>query len=59
MISIAIEKYNELRLLFRISFAILKNIDMFAGGLIRVEKVKPDPLNLLVKTDVGSNKWKE
>ncbi|EFI69755.1 hypothetical protein BFZC1_05453 [Lysinibacillus fusiformis ZC1] len=27
-----------------------------AGGLIRVEKVKPDPLNLLVNTDVGSNK---
>ncbi len=26
---------------------------MFAGGLSRVEKVKPDPLNLLVKTDVG------
>lgn len=27
-----------------------------AGGLVRVEKVKPDPLNLLVNTDVGSNK---
>ena len=26
---------------------------MFAGGLFGVEKVKPDPLNLLVKTDVG------
>ena len=26
----------------------------FAGGLLGVEKVKPDPLNLLVNTSVGS-----
>jgi len=26
---------------------------MFAGGLFGVEKVKPDPLNLLANTDVG------
>ncbi len=25
------------------------------GDSFRVEKVKPDPLNLLVNTDVGSN----
>ena len=29
--------------------------NMFAGGRIGVEKVKPDPLNLLAKTSVGSN----
>jgi len=27
---------------------------VFAGELFWVEKVKPDPLNLLVKTSVGS-----
>jgi len=27
---------------------------LFAGGLFGVEKVKPDPLNLLVNTGVGS-----
>ena len=27
-----------------------------AGGLLRVEKVKPDPLNLLVNTDEGKQK---
>jgi len=26
----------------------------FAGGLFGVEKAKPDPLNLLVNTNVGS-----
>ena len=26
---------------------------MFAGGLLRVEKVKPDPWNLLANTSVG------
>jgi len=26
---------------------------LFAGGRFGVEKVKPDPLNLLVNTDVG------
>ncbi len=33
--------------------------DNDAGGLFGVEKVKPDPLNLLVKTNVGSNQYKE
>ena len=35
---------------------IIKNaiILLNAGELIRVEKVKPDPLNLLANTDVGS-----
>jgi len=28
-------------------------ISTFAGGLFAVEKVKPDPLNLLVNTDEG------
>jgi hypothetical protein len=28
-------------------------VSLFAGGLFGVEKVEPDPLNLLVKTDVG------
>ena len=27
---------------------------LFAGGLLGVEKVKPDPLNLLANTSVGS-----
>jgi hypothetical protein len=30
---------------------------LFAGGLFGVEKVKPDPLNLLVNTGVGSKTW--
>jgi hypothetical protein len=32
----------------------LKKIEYIAGGLLGVEKVKPDPLNLLANTDVGS-----
>jgi len=31
----------------------IKNLIEFAGGLFGVEKVKPDPLNLSVKTGVG------
>ena len=32
---------------------LLYKTEYVAGGLLRVEKVKPDPLNLLVNTDVG------
>ncbi len=41
--------------LFFIKFCNIKNriFNPFAGGLISVEKVKPDPLNLLVNTGVG------
>jgi len=30
---------------------------LFAGGLLGVEKVKPDPLNLLANTSVGSRSF--
>jgi len=41
------------------NYAIIKTIEynLFAGGLLGVEKVKPDPLNLLVNTGVGSKFW--
>jgi hypothetical protein len=40
-----------------VSIAVHRKIECkIAGELFGVEKVKPDPLNLLVKTDVGSNR---
>ena len=37
-----------------ISYLIWYYIKIYAGERFGVEKVEPDPLNLLVKTDVGS-----
>ena len=44
-------------LYFRSAFFILIKLNIYAGGLLAVEKVKPDPLNLSVNTGEGKQSF--